>query len=80
MTLLEIRDMLFWCSAINVGLLIFFAILFLVAGKLICRIHAKLWGLTEQEVRTQLYRVMSVYKVLVFVFNVIPWIALGIIS
>ena len=80
MTLVEVREMLLWCSILNMGLLIFISLLFLVAGKWICRIHAKIWGLPEDKVRISLYRIMSTYKILIFVFNIVPYAALVIIG
>ena len=44
------------------------------------RLHGKLWGLPEDKVRSAIYKVMATYKILVFVFSIIPYIALRIIA
>ena len=80
MTIVEVREMLLWCSIINLGLLILMFLAFLTAGKWICRVHAKLWGLPEEEVRFSIYRAMATYKMLVFILSVVPYAALRIIA
>jgi hypothetical protein len=80
MTLVEVREMLLWCSILNMGLLMLIGVMFLTAGKWICRIHGKVWGIPEEKVRISLYRVMATYKILIFVFNVVPYAALRIMG
>ena len=80
MTMLEIREMLLWCSILNMGLLVLIGLMFLVAGKWICRLHGKIWGLPEEKVRISLYRIAAGYKILIFIFNIVPYVALQIIA
>ncbi|MCD4847022.1 MAG: hypothetical protein K8R76_02390 [Candidatus Aegiribacteria sp.] len=80
MTMVEVREMLFWCSILNLGLLVLMFVVFLTAGKRICRIHGKMWGLPEEEVRLSIYRMMGTYKMLVFILSVVPYAALRIIG
>ena len=80
MTMVEVREMLLWCSIINLGLLVLMFLVFLTAGKRICRIHGKIWGLPEERVRISIYRTMATYKMLVFFLNVVPYAALRIIG
>ena len=80
MTMIEVREMLFWCSILNLGLLMLMFLVFLMAGKWICRIHGKLWGIPEENIRLSIYRVLSTYKLLVFILNVVPYAALRIIG
>lgn len=80
MTFVEVREMLLWCSILNMGLLILMALVFLMAGKRICRIHGKIWGLSEENVRLSIYRVMATYKTLIFILNIVPYAALRIIG
>ena len=80
MTMVEVREMLFWCSVINLGLLVLVFLAFLTAGKWICRIHGKMWGLSEEKVRLSIYRAMATYKMLVFILSVVPYAALRIIG
>jgi hypothetical protein len=80
MTLVQIREMLLWCSIINLGMLVLFFLAFVSMGSFICRMHGKLWKMPEEKVRMSLYSIMAMYKVLIFLFNVIPYIALRIIG
>ncbi|MCK4505198.1 MAG: hypothetical protein KAW14_06250 [Candidatus Aegiribacteria sp.] len=80
MAMVEVREMLLWCSILNMGLLILMFLTFLMAGKRICRIHGKLWDLPEEKVRLSIYRAMATYKMLVFLLCIIPYAALRIIG
>ena len=78
--MLEVREMMLWCSILNLGLLILVFLMFRMAGKWICKIHGKIWDLPEENVRISLYRTMATYKMLVFILNVVPYVALRIIG
>jgi len=80
MTLVEVREMLMWCSILNMGLLILIGVMFLVAGKWICRLHGKIWGIPEEQIRISLYRIMATYKIFIFLFNIVPYAALRIMG
>jgi len=80
MTLVEVREMLLWCSILNMGLLVVTGLMFLFAGKWICRLHGKIWGIPEEEIRISLYRILATYKIFIFAFNIVPYAALQIIG
>lgn len=80
MTMIEVREMLLWCSILNLGLLMLMFLVFLMAGKWICRVHGKLWGIPEENIRLSIYRGLATYKLLVFILNVVPYAALRIIG
>ncbi|MEP2532980.1 DUF6868 family protein [Shimia sp.] len=41
-------------------------------------LHAKLFDLEEQQVRQTFYSWLATYKLLIFVFALVPWLALHI--
>jgi len=80
MTIETLREFLLWCMVINVGLLIFSWLLLLAARDFIYRIHGRMFRLPEEKIASSWYKSMAFYKILIIVFNVIPYIALRIIE
>jgi len=80
MTIQTLREFLLWCMVINVGLLVFSSLFILSARGWICRLHGKMFRLPEEKVASALYKTIAFYKILIFVFNVVPYIALRIIG
>lgn len=68
-----------WCTILNTGFLLFFALIFTVAGDFIHRMHGKLFPMQRETFRIVLYSFIGAYKIAVIVFNVVPWVALAII-
>jgi hypothetical protein len=80
MTLSTLRDFLLWCMVINVGLLVLSWLILLIARDFIYRIHGRMFRLPEEKIASSWYKSMAFYKILILVFNVIPYIALRIIE
>ena len=78
MTLEMIREFLAWCSVINVGLLIVSFVIMCTGRNIIYRFHSKLFPMSEPHFNGILYGFLGVYKLLVFVFNIVPYLALSI--
>lgn len=74
----QLRWFLGWCTVVNFGLLIFYTVVIAVAGKRIARIHGRLFGMPETELIRLYVQYLSLYKVLVLVFNFAPWLVLRI--
>ena len=79
MTLATLASFLMWCSIINYGILIFWALLYIFAHGFMEKIHGRWYRLTPEQ-----YRVMNVsgiilYKLLIILFNIVPYIALRIV-
>ena len=80
MTMCEIREMLGWCSVINLGLMILMFVLWCAARPLIYKVHGKFTSMSEEKFNQMVYIVLGIYKMLVFVFNIVPWMALSIMG
>ena len=48
--------------------------------KLVCRMHGKLFAISEENVAMATYAYLGIYKILLLVFNIVPYIALSIIA
>ena len=80
MTIIEIREMLGWCSLINVVLLVLMFVLVTLMRPVIYKMHSKMFPITESQYNIAIYSFFGFYKVMVYVFNIIPWIALCIVA
>ncbi len=80
MDLITLKSFLFWCTVINIILLLCNIVIFKLANGIICRLYARWYNLAPEEINASYYRLMGVYRILVIVFNIIPWIALAIIT
>jgi hypothetical protein len=79
MTLATLQAFLMWCSIINVGLLTLTFILCACASDWIYNIHSKFFSLQRDTFNAILYAFIGLYKLIVWAFFIIPYIALLII-
>jgi len=75
-----ICDVLAWCAVINIGLLLLYGLVFLLAHDLIYRIHGKGFELSVERFDAIHYKNMAFYKACIFLFNIVPYLALRIVG
>ena len=80
MSIESLKDFFLWCTIINFGLLMFSFIFVVFFRGLVFRMHQKLFKVPEEKISLAYYCFMGFYKILVFVFNLIPYVALRIIG
>jgi hypothetical protein len=80
MTFDGLREFFMWCTIINGGLLIFSFLMLAFARKLIYKIHGCWFPMSQETFTVTIYGLLGIYKILVFLFNVVPWIALLIMD
>ena len=80
MTLEIIRDFLAWCSVMNIILLLLWFIIFALARDWIYRLHSKWYKLSQDAFNTIHYCGIAFFKMLIFVFNIVPYLALRIVG
>ncbi|MGB7451142.1 MAG: DUF6868 family protein [Lysobacterales bacterium] len=69
-----------WCTIINTGMLIFLALIYLLVPNLAYRLQSKFIPISRETFDVVFYSFIGFFKVIVLVFNVVPWIALLIIG
>jgi len=79
-TLDQLTCLFMWMTIINVAALTLTSVLIMLLKDVMCRMHAKLFGIPEQTVATAAYAYLGAYKILVLVFNIVPYIALEIVG
>jgi hypothetical protein len=80
MTLEAIRDVLGWCSAINIGLLLFWWLWFMLAHDFMYRFHGKWFKLSVERFDEINYSLMGFFKIGIILFNIVPYFALRIVG
>ncbi len=69
-----------WCTIVNVGLLLLSFVLWTLAADFIYKLHGKWFRMSRETFNAVFYGFIGVYKLLVYVFNIVPWIALAIVG
>lgn len=77
-----LKQFFMWCSILNISLLVlsFLVVAFGGGSNLVYRIHSKWFPMPRDKFNAVLYLLLGIYKILVFVFNIVPWITLTIIG
>lgn len=74
------RDILFWCTVINYGVLLVWFLFFSLAHDTMYRLHAQWFRLSVEQFDAAHYVGMAIYKVGILLFNLTPYIALLIVE
>lgn len=69
-----------WMSVINIGVLGFVGLLLLVMSESISKLHSNMLDITDSDVRKAYFNYLANYKIFILVFNLVPYIALKVIS
>ncbi len=69
-----------WVTIINVGLFVVNAVLILLMRKIICRMHGRMFGISEENISIVLYSWLGLYKVVILVFSIVPFVVLIIMG
>ena len=80
MTINTLREMLLWCFIINLGLLLWWFLFVTLAHDWVYRFHGKWFKLSIESFDAIHYGGMGVFKICIFVFNLVPYIALHIVG
>ena len=80
MTMEQLTTLFGWCSVINIGLLILSSVTILAMRGPIVKMHSKMFSLSEEDLSRAYFQYLAQFKIVVLVFNLVPYIALKIIS
>lgn len=75
-----IREFLGWCSVVNIGMLVISTVMLTSMRNWIVKIHAGMTGASEAELPRIYLEFLGNYKILIIMFNVVPYIALCIMT
>ena len=80
MTIAVTRDFLLWCTVINYGVLLVWFLAFVFAHDWMFRIHGKWFHLSRDQFDALHYAGMSILKIGIVLFNLVPFIVLSILG
>jgi len=80
MSINVIRAFFKWCTIINGGLLIFWSLLLRYAGDWVFGMHSGWIPITRDAFNTEIYLLLGFFKIIVIVFNLVPYFALVIVG
>jgi len=75
-----VRAVFGWMSLINMGILIFAAVLFRLAGDFVFEVRSNIFPMDREFFDRVTYTGVTGYKILWIVFNVVPYFALTLVA
>jgi hypothetical protein len=75
-----VRGVLLWCAIINYGLLAFWGLLMVLPHGWLYRAKGRVFRISDEQFDTINYAGIVFYKVAIFLFNIVPYIALRIVA
>jgi len=79
-TMEAMRNFFAWCSVINIAVLILASIFMVLMRGVASRIHARMFNLEESDISRAYFQFLAQYKMLIFVFSIVPYFALRILA
>ncbi len=80
MTVESFTEIVGWCLVINISALVLFFALWSVFKEGLARFISRLFGVSEEQVKTTMFQIFFQWRLLFFFFNVVPYVALLIVS
>ncbi|MBC8241842.1 MAG: hypothetical protein H8E30_15405 [Alphaproteobacteria bacterium] len=69
-----------WCSVINIALFALSAITIVAASDFVYGVHGQMFHMQREAFDLVIYALLGVYKIVILVFNLVPYVALRIIG
>ena len=80
MDIAALRAFFMWCTILNGGLLILTFLIFVIAGKWVYRMHTRWFKMPQETFNVVIYSFLGIFKIFIFVFNLVPYVALVILG
>lgn len=80
MDMKTLQTFFMWCTIINAALLVLSSMICAFAGHRLYRIQSKWYPISRDAFNVIIYSFIGVFKVFFLVFNLVPYIALLIVS
>lgn len=68
-----------WMTLIHYAILFVTTVILLSARDWATSLHARMFAISPEDVRRTYYNWLGAYKLLIFVFALVPWLALNLI-
>ncbi len=73
-----LKNFFMWSTILNAGMVAVTVILWMSARGFIYKIHGRLFNLNTETLDIIYYSFVGLYKLLIIVFNLVPWLVLEI--
>ena len=80
MIISEFAEFFGWMSVINIFLLFFTTFMVVKFRKVPLSIHSKLFSISEKDLLKAYFTYLARFKVLIMIFNIVPYFALKIMA
>lgn len=80
MSLEMLRHFLLWCTVINYGILLLWVLFFFLPHAWLYRLWGRMFRLPIEQLDALNFAGMAIYKIGIFLFNLVPYVALCIIG
>jgi hypothetical protein len=80
MSIEVVRSALGWCTIINYGLLALWGLLMLLPHGWLHRLWGRWYRISPEQFDTVTFAGIVLYKMLIFMFNLVPYVALRIVG
>lgn len=80
MDLYDLRCFFMWCTIINAVLLCISFVLCATVGNWIYRYHSRWFPMSREAFNTTIYSLLGIFKSLLILFNLVPYLALLIMA
>ena len=80
MSIEQLRDSLLWCTVINYGVLLVWFLFFILSHGWMHRFHSIWFHLSVEQFDAIHYAGMTVFKLGIILFDLVPYIALRIVG
>jgi hypothetical protein len=74
------RSLLLWCTVINYAILLVWFLVFTLARDWMRRFHGRWFRLSDEQFDALHYVGMSIYKIGILLFNLVPFVVLWIVG
>jgi hypothetical protein len=79
MTTSEVTKILGWCIVLNFALLLWWVLWMILAHEWVYQLQSLVVDISIQQMNVIHYGAMAFYKILIIVFNVIPYLAMKVV-
>lgn len=78
LTIQLLKEFFGWATVINVGFLVWFAVMVVFFRNMMLNIHTKLFGLEKEYLEKTYFNYLALYKIFTIIFCFVPYIVLAI--
>ncbi|GAA6180293.1 hypothetical protein NBRC116594_17310 [Shimia sp. NS0008-38b] len=79
MTLTTLTAFFGWMAVIHIGVLLFATLMIFGLRGWITKVHARITGVEQAALAPLYFQWLGTYKLLIFVFALVPWVALTLL-